>query len=221
MTAMTGCTGGPVVESGLLVAVARFAPVLASVGEVRSRTVATLHGWAVNPRAVQVADWIVGALASNAVAASGPDADFMAVRLSASNGLVMVEVWDHDATTPPRVTYAADEGQAGRGLVLVEALSRRWSWYRARSGGKVVWAEFPGAPVPWQRTASGPRLALPVRSGPARSPAPTGRVEFSTDPAVLVRVADRLRALYSWEQPRQLDGGGPVAPVMARTEGPR
>jgi hypothetical protein len=34
-----------------------------------------------------------------------------------------------------------DEGESGRGLVLVEALAVRWGWAPRRPLGKTVWAE--------------------------------------------------------------------------------
>jgi len=203
---------------GTLVAAARFAPVLESLGEVRAGTVATLRRWSVEPDAVEAAELIVTELVSNAVKAA-PRAVFVAVRLRASNGVVAVEVWDRDETTEPRVLHVDDDAETGRGLRLVEAMSGRWSWYRARSGGKVVWAEFPVAVVQRPAAAEKPVPVVTRRLVPVTMfPAPRrGRVEFMTDPVVLRRVADRLRALDGWEQSR-LEMGFAVAP---RVEEPR
>ncbi len=36
---------------------------------------------------------------------------------------------------------AGQDAEGGRGLLLVEAISHRWSWYATpEQGGKVVWA---------------------------------------------------------------------------------
>ena len=67
------------------------------------------------------------------------------LRLSSNGQQSLIEVWDADPT-PPRppaldinnLPLAHAEG--GRGLLLVAALSERWSCYRLSQGGKVVWA---------------------------------------------------------------------------------
>ncbi|WP_397428781.1 ATP-binding protein [Pseudofrankia sp. BMG5.37] len=182
------------------VAVARFRPTAAVVSEVRGRAVATLRGWRVDPAAVESVELVVGELASNAVKASGPDADFVAVRLSAGNGSVLVEVWDHDDATVPQVVQAGADEETGRGLLLVEAVSARWSWYRARSGGKVVWARVAGSMAP--RPCPAGEIVPPLRRRVAVAlPLPWFPVTFSTDPAMLGRVADGLRALDDWHRP--------------------
>ncbi|MGZ4436754.1 MAG: ATP-binding protein [Nocardioides sp.] len=55
---------------------------------------------------------------------------------------VRLAVWDGSTLAPVPVTGSGvDEG--GRGLVLVEELSREWGVATGPGGGKAVWAEFP------------------------------------------------------------------------------
>jgi anti-sigma regulatory factor (Ser/Thr protein kinase) len=184
------------------VAVVRFAPSSSAVPVVRARTVQTLTGWSVDGEAAQVAELIVSELVTNAVRACQPDDEFIAVRLSIGSGSVVVEVWSRPDATEPRVQHPDADSETGRGLALVEALTSRWDAYRAQSGGVVVWAQFPGNVLPAQRTSDGEpmpkrtaaRVAEPV---PTTSPP---AIHFSTEPAVLARVADRLRALDPWHE---------------------
>jgi anti-sigma regulatory factor (Ser/Thr protein kinase) len=68
------------------------------------------------------------------------------LRLSSDGHQVLIEVWDADPT-PPRSPAPGAHGlppetaESGRGLLLVAALSERWSCYRLGSG-KVVWSEI-------------------------------------------------------------------------------
>jgi anti-sigma regulatory factor (Ser/Thr protein kinase) len=64
--------------------------------------------------------------------------------VSVEPGMVLVEVGDSDTTTPD--TRRAD-GDGGRGLLLIEAVSRKWG-VRTCPSGKVVWAQVPAVPDP-------------------------------------------------------------------------
>jgi anti-sigma regulatory factor (Ser/Thr protein kinase) len=133
---------------------------------------------------------------ATASAAAGADADgggeagreAVAVRLAAAGGNLLVEVWDRSEAPPapadPDLELGLD-AEGGRGLLLVAACAARWSYYRPRSGGKVVWAE----------------IALPP-------PDPAVPVAHPADPALLSRVADGLRALDDWTVPPSPAGGG-------------
>ncbi|WP_235608580.1 ATP-binding protein, partial [Frankia casuarinae] len=99
----------------------------------------------------------------------------------------------------PRITSPDPFSEGGRGLLMVDALSRRWSWYRVKTGGKVVWAEIPGV----MRAASQTTRAtapMPTRQ-PQIGPEPTAPVVYRTDPETLQRVADAIRALDPWHRP--------------------
>jgi PAS domain S-box-containing protein len=81
---------------------------------------------------------IVSELVTNAVLHTGSSSTLWA-RTSA--GTVYVEVADDDSR-PPRMRDPGDLEDGGRGLHLVEALTRRWG-VRITATGKVVWCEIP------------------------------------------------------------------------------
>lgn len=70
----------------------------------------------------------------------------VALKLSCDYRRVLVEVWD-GAPGIPMPGRPADDGESGRGLMLVDSLCRRWGWYPVENGdpgrpharGKVVW----------------------------------------------------------------------------------
>jgi hypothetical protein len=49
-----------------------------------------------------------------------------------------IEVWD-PSTTPPRRHKAGGDEESGRGLELVNSLSKDWGWNVLTASGKVVW----------------------------------------------------------------------------------
>jgi anti-sigma regulatory factor (Ser/Thr protein kinase) len=91
---------------------------------------------------------VVSELATNGVQASRALAH-AAIRLwLASDGVqVVISVWDASPEPPVRLD-AAENADGGRGLLLVEAVSKEWGWFPAEPGGpwadghrgKVVWA---------------------------------------------------------------------------------
>jgi anti-sigma regulatory factor (Ser/Thr protein kinase) len=60
--------------------------------------------------------------------------------LSVRNDALRIEVWDTSSRPPLRRT-AADEDEGGRGLLLVQALSKEWGCDVLNAGGKIVWCE--------------------------------------------------------------------------------
>jgi hypothetical protein len=79
----------------------------------------------------------------------------LGLRLGSDRQQVLVEVWD-GATAPPVPGQVSHDGETGRGLLMVEAVSSRWGYYypgRQPRGtapderaAKVVWALIqPGA----------------------------------------------------------------------------
>jgi hypothetical protein len=72
-----------------------------------------------------------------------------AIRLWLASDQVQVVICTWDASPQPPVPVdAADDSEHGRGLLLVEAVSKQWDWFPAGPGslwteghdGKVVWA---------------------------------------------------------------------------------
>ena len=113
------------------------------------------------------------------------DVALIRMRLVVLGGGLLVEVWDRDSA-PPRPEHGEDpEAEGGRGLLIVESLSRRWNFYHPAEGGKWVWAELeifpkPG-PLPKREWSWVPPSARPTR--------------VVSDPEVLRRVRDRLKRL--------------------------
>jgi hypothetical protein len=53
-------------------------------------------------------------------------------------GRIVIEVSDPDPR-PPFLSQPGTEAESGRGLVLVEALSKEWSYFYPPVGGKTVY----------------------------------------------------------------------------------
>jgi anti-sigma regulatory factor (Ser/Thr protein kinase) len=51
---------------------------------------------------------------------------------------LLIEVYDSDIR-PPVLTEASEDAENGRGLLLVDALSKEWSYFFPPGGGKVVY----------------------------------------------------------------------------------
>ncbi|MEU9433970.1 ATP-binding protein [Streptomyces sp. NPDC048252] len=90
---------------------------------------------------------VVGELAANAVRHGRvPGRDFgLRLALDTTAGVIRVEVSDAaSAKRPPAVPPSAcPEGESGRGLLLVDAMTLRWGWTPRVPVGKTVWAEVP------------------------------------------------------------------------------
>ncbi|MEV0301334.1 ATP-binding protein [Streptomyces prasinus] len=90
---------------------------------------------------------VVGELAANAVRhGRTPGRDFrLRLALDTASDLVRVEVTDaaSEKRPPPAPPTSCPEGESGRGLLLVDALSLRWGSTPRRPVGKTVWAEVP------------------------------------------------------------------------------
>ncbi|MBL7494850.1 ATP-binding protein [Frankia sp. CNm7] len=189
--------------------VTHVTPVPAAVPLLRAKTVDQLAEWAVTPKAVETAELVVCELATNAVRASRLQDEYIAIRLSATNGTVIIEVWSRNDDAEPRLVHPDEDSETGRGLAIIGALSTRWDAYRAQRGGIVVWAQFPGAILP-EPGALADATPLSVRVA-HRIPDPDPdlpAVEFNNDPDLLARVADRLRALDPWHD-------SPATPISA------
>ncbi len=98
---------------------------------------------------VQTAELLVSELVTNAVRFSGDPARTLRYSERADASLIMlslrhfrvgllIEVYDTD-NNPPIRSDPDDYAENGRGLVLVDALSKEWSYFFPPSGGKVVY----------------------------------------------------------------------------------
>ena len=98
----------------------------------------------------ETAELLVSELATNAVQAMARQEGHPAVRLQlfGDNARVRIEVWDADPRPPAPNDPCEDgipdlEGEGGRGLFLVAALSAYWDWYLTQEPtGKIVWCEL-------------------------------------------------------------------------------
>jgi anti-sigma regulatory factor (Ser/Thr protein kinase) len=98
---------------------------------------------------VATAELLVSELVTNAVRFSGDPARTLRYSERADAGLIslslrqfrdrlLIEVFDTD-THPPVLADADDDAENGRGLMLVTALSKEWSYFLLHDGGKVVY----------------------------------------------------------------------------------
>ena len=89
------------------------------------------------------------------------------LQLFGDNARVRIEVWDADPRPPAPNEPGEDgipdlEGEGGRGLFLVAALSTCWDWYLTQEPtGKVVWCELE-AEQPESAEVDGPALRPPL-----------------------------------------------------------
>ena len=83
---------------------------------------------------------VVSELATNALVHG--EAGFT-VKLRKVDEVVVVEVED-GSHVGPVLRVPAELETNGRGVAIVDALSRRWGVYHYAGGGKAVWAEFAG-----------------------------------------------------------------------------
>ena len=160
--------------------------------------------WALDGLA-ETAELLVSELATNAVQAMARQEGHTAVRLQlfGDNTRVRIEVWDADPGPPAPRDPGEDgipdvEGEGGRGLFLVAALSACWDWSLTQEpAGEVVWCELeagrPELPEVGGRPASQPLL-------PRRMPrqVQVRPVVVMNDPDILRRIRDGLRDLSDY-----------------------
>lgn len=115
---------------------------LTAPGCGRAWSAALLREWQL-AHLTDTAQVVVSELLTNAVRASARGLDQPTVQLSlASDGsrlLILVRDFNPGAPVP---RHTSNDDETGRGLMLVEAISDRFGWYRPEDGapGKVVWA---------------------------------------------------------------------------------
>ena len=116
----------------------------------RRQARAVLRRWGVQSEIVETAELLVSELTTNAVkfADSAParrqrysdlaTAGRILLTLRRLSGHVAIEVSDPDMN-PPRLGDPGLSAESGRGLMLVDALSKEWSYFFPPSGGKTVY----------------------------------------------------------------------------------
>ncbi|MEV5707808.1 ATP-binding protein [Actinoallomurus sp. NPDC052274] len=121
-----------------------------AAGQARAYTRSALRSWRLDVL-IDTAELLVSELVTNAVTATGavtcPVRTGRRIKepsiylcLSAFAETLLIEVWDRSDDPPHRRT-ASDDDENGRGLLLVQALSKNWGYESLHSGGKIVWCE--------------------------------------------------------------------------------
>ncbi len=115
----------------------------------RSQVKTALRAWRLWAETIETAELMASELVTNAVKAAGPEQesltyadlgsiDRIAVTLRYLLGRVIIEVFDSN-NNPPVLDEADTDAESGRGLMLVQALSKEWGYFFPPSGGKVVY----------------------------------------------------------------------------------
>jgi anti-sigma regulatory factor (Ser/Thr protein kinase) len=114
----------------------------AAITSARRYTAAVLSVWYVPSDVIETSTLLVSELATNALRHGqlrDDDAERLRLRLHRRSRGVRIEVLDRNPS-PPERRWADDGSEDGRGLLLVQALSSQWGFYRAWAY-KVVWCE--------------------------------------------------------------------------------
>ncbi len=127
----------------------RAVPVSVRVARLHAKSV--LYEWRMGALA-DTAELIVSEITTNAVRASAtiarrrdesgqaPHAPQIRLWLTSDQRNVVIQVWDGDPRLPA-CQDPAPEAEAGRGLLIIEALSAQWGCCtRDGQGGKITWA---------------------------------------------------------------------------------
>ncbi len=123
----------------------------------RCQTKASLKAWQMCPDLIDTAELLVSELVTNASktarhppddpANSGLDGiDRISLTLRLLPGRLVIEVFDNDPN-PPQLNDADVEAESGRGLMLVDALSKEWGYFCPPAGGKTVFCVLGNPPL--------------------------------------------------------------------------
>lgn len=128
-----------------------------AVAWARRHTVDILQRWRFPDEGIEVARLLVSELATNAIQHAHPaktheavahfvDIGTIVLMLWPTNGGIILAVSDPDPRPPaPRTSDASATG--GRGLVLIQAMAKRWGYTPTQTHpGKIVWVEVPARP---------------------------------------------------------------------------
>ncbi|MBJ7907171.1 ATP-binding protein [Streptomyces sp. DSM 110735] len=100
-----------------------------------------LNAWRVSSNAIDLAALAVSELVTNAVqhATHAALSERLALTLRHHHARLLVEVADPDTRPPVYSGAVSFTSEGGRGLQLVESVSKEWGYYHPPTGGKVVW----------------------------------------------------------------------------------
>jgi hypothetical protein len=147
------------------------------------------------------AEAIIAELAANAVRASAALKQ-PAIRLALAVNYceLLILVSDGNPALPQAQDPAAD-AESGRGLLMVEALSNRYGWYRLEGGtaGKVVWA--------------------PPSASPSKAPASPGSDQPDHRRGPLLGAGHARRAVTQGTRPTQQPSAGGPRPLRLAAAG--
>lgn len=97
-----------------------------------------MRDWGIGGVAADNARVVLSELVTNALTHS---LDVFRLSLHLQGDQILVEIWDC-ADDHPRVVLPDDLAVHGRGMFLVQALSKDWGVRPERTGGKTVWAKI-------------------------------------------------------------------------------
>jgi anti-sigma regulatory factor (Ser/Thr protein kinase) len=100
-----------------------------------------LRAWRVAEEDIDTAELAVCELVSNAVrhvAPGAPDAH-VTLTLRHDEAQLIAEVADPSDLPPVVKAATPEDAESGRGLLIVEEISKEWDYYLLPTGGKVVW----------------------------------------------------------------------------------
>jgi anti-sigma regulatory factor (Ser/Thr protein kinase) len=90
----------------------------------------------------ETAELLVSELVTNAVRFGGDpartNASLILLSLRYFRGSLLIEIYDTDEN-PPILSHHDEDAESGRGLLLVNALAKEWSYFFPPGGGKVVY----------------------------------------------------------------------------------
>ncbi len=129
-----------------------FGPLPGAIPSARLHARLVVREWGL-ARLADPVELIVSELVTNALRASPGGGGYpligvpqpIGLRLGSDQRQVLVEAWD-GSPAPPAMGPTSEESETGRGLLMVQAMSRRWGYYYPAVGTlppaavKVVWA---------------------------------------------------------------------------------
>jgi len=115
----------------------------------RRQTQAVLRAWRLQSATIETAELLASELVTNAAKFSGSPAqklryselvkaERISLTLRYSPGRLIIEVVDSDEN-PPVLAGTDLYAESGRGLMLVDAMSKEWSYFLLPSYGKLVY----------------------------------------------------------------------------------